>query len=55
MVYGQEVVVPLQFREQALEIAQVLQLDTIKATKDILFQLQKLEEDRLVSIHHKEI
>jgi hypothetical protein len=43
MVYGQEAIVPLHFKHQTLEIAQVLKLDLTKAREDRLFQLQKLE------------
>lgn len=54
MVYHQEVVVPLHFKQQDLEISQVLRLDITKAKEHRLFQLQKLE-DRLNSIHHQEV
>lgn len=37
------------------EIAQVLKLDLTKAKEDTLFQLQKLEEDRINSIHDQEV
>lgn len=55
MVYGQEVVIPHHFKQQALKIAQVLRLDTVRAKKERLFQLQKLEKYRVNSIHHQEI
>lgn len=55
MVYGQEVVVPLHFKQQAPETSQVLKLDLSKSKEDELFKIQKLEEDRLHSIHHQEV
>ena len=50
MVYGQEAVIHLHFKQQTPEIALVLKLDLTKAREDKLFQLQKLEEARLNSI-----
>ena len=55
MVYGQEVVVPLHFKQQTPKIAQVLKIDLTKAKEDRLFQLQNLDEDRINSIHHQEV
>ena len=55
MCYGQEVVVIQNFKQQAPKIALVIKLHFTKAKKDRLFQLQKLEEDRLNSIHHQEV
>lgn len=55
MVYSQEEVVPLHFKQQALYIIQILRLDTIKAKQERLSQLQKLEEYIINSIHHKEV
>lgn len=52
MVYNQEVVVPLYLKQEALEIAQVLKIDTTKAKEERLFQLQKLEEEKINSMHH---
>lgn len=54
MVYGHEVVVPLHFKQQTPEIAQVLKLDTTKSKEERLFHLQNLQEDRLNSIHCQE-
>ena len=39
MVYGQEVVVPLHFRQHTIEIAKVLKLDIGEAKHERLFQL----------------
>ena len=38
-IYGQEVVVPLHFRQHTLEIAKVLKLDIGEAKHERLFQL----------------
>ena len=54
LVYGQEVVVPLHFRQHTLEIAKVLKLDIGEAKHERLFQLQKLEEDRITTLQHQE-
>ena len=54
LVYGQEVVVPLHFRQHTLEIAKVLKLDIGEAKYERLFQLQKLEEDRVIALQHQE-
>ena len=54
LVYGQEVVVPLHFRQHTLEISKVLKLDIDEAKHGRLFQLQKLEEDRAISLQHQE-
>jgi hypothetical protein len=43
LVYGQEVVVPLHFRQHRIEISKVLKLDIGEANHKRLFQLQKLE------------
>ena len=39
LVYGQEVIVPLHFRQHTLEIAKVLKLDIGEAKDERLFQL----------------
>lgn len=54
MVYGQEVVVPLHFRQHTLEIAKFLKLDIGEAKHERLFQLLKLEEDGVISLQHQE-
>ena len=54
LVYGQEVVVPLHFRQHTSKIAHVLKIDTSEAKNERMFQLQKLEEDRIISIQHQE-
>ena len=54
LVYGQEVVVPLHFRQHTLEISKVLKLDISEAKHERLFQLQKLEEDRVIALQHQE-
>ena len=54
MVYVKEVVVPLHFRKQTLEIDKVLKLDIGEAKNKRLFQLQKLEENRVIALWHQE-
>ena len=54
LVYGQEAIVPLHFRKHTLEIVEVLKLDIGEAKHERLFQLQKLEEDIIVSLQHQE-
>ena len=55
LVYGQEVVVPLHFRQQAPIIADILHIDVENDRKERLIQLYKLEEHRLIAIQHQEI
>ena len=50
LVYGQEAIVPLHFRQHTLEISHVLKIDTSEAKNERMFQLQKLEEDRIMAI-----
>ena len=54
LVYGQEDDVPLHFRKHTLEIAEILKLDMGEAKNERIFQLQKLEEDRIMAIQHQE-
>ena len=54
LVYGQEGVVPLHFRQHTLEIAEVLKLDIDEVKNERLFQLQKLKEDRIIALQHQE-
>ena len=54
LVYGQEAIVPLHFRQHTPEIAHVLKIDTSDAKNERMFQLQKLDEDRIVAIQHQE-
>ena len=55
LVYGKEYVVPLHFRQHAIEISHVLKLDIVLAKEERPFQLQNLEEDRLVALQHQEV
>ena len=55
LVYGQEVVVPLHFRQHTVEIAKVHKLDIGEAKHERLFQLQKLKEDRVIALQHQEV
>jgi hypothetical protein len=50
LVYEQKVIVPLHLRQQTLEITKVLKLDIGEANHERLFQLQKLEEDRVITL-----
>ena len=54
LVCEQEDVVPLHFRQHILETAKVLKLDIGEAKHERLFQLQKLEEDRVIALQHQE-
>ena len=54
LVYGQEVIVPLHFRQHTYEIAEVLKIDMSEAKHERTFHLQKLEEDKIMAIHHQE-
>ena len=55
LVYGQEAVVPLHFRQQTVIIAEILHVDVEQGRKDQLLQLSKLEEHQLIAIQHQEI
>ena len=55
LVYGQEVVVPLHFRQQTPIIAELLHVNVKQGRKDPLIQLSKLEECLLISLQHQEI
>ena len=55
LVYGQEAVVPLHFREQTPIITNILHVNVEQGRKDRLMQLSKLEEHRLISLQHQEI
>ena len=54
LVYGQEAIVPLHFRQNTPEIAHILKIDTTESRNERMFRLQKLEEDRVLAIHHQE-
>ena len=55
LVYGQEAVVPLHFRQQTPIITEILHVDVEQGRKDWLLQLRKLEEHQLMAIQHQEI
>jgi hypothetical protein len=46
VVDGQEVAIPIQFKQHATEIAHILKIDIGSTKNERMFQLQKLEEDR---------
>ena len=50
LVYGQEAVVSLHFQRQEPIISNVIHLDATAAIDQWLFDLNRLEEDRLISI-----
>ena len=54
LVYGQEAIVPLHFRQNTPEITHILKIDAIESRNERMFHLQKLEEDRVMAIHHQE-
>ena len=45
---------PYIFRQHTSEIAHVLKIDTSETKNERMFQLQKLEEDRIIAIQHQE-
>lgn len=45
---------PLHFRQHTLEIAKVLKLDIGESKHERLFQLQQLEEEKIIAIQHQE-
>lgn len=53
MVYFQEVIVPFHYKYQAPQISQALKIELTQAKEQTFFHLQKLEEERLHSIHHQ--
>ena len=55
LVYGQEAVVPLHFRQQTPIIAEILHVDVEQGRKDQLLQLSKIKEHRLIALQHQEI
>ena len=55
LVWGQEAVVPLHFRQQIPIITEVLHVDVKQGRKDRLLQLSKLEEHWLVVLQHQKI
>jgi hypothetical protein len=48
LVYGQEVVIPLHFWANSDRVAVVAKFDQDRSKKDHLYQLNKLEEGRLI-------
>jgi hypothetical protein len=52
LVYGKEAVVPLHFRVYVDMMAKVLKFDLAHAKQDQLYQLSKLEDERMIALHH---
>jgi hypothetical protein len=53
-VYGQEAVVPLEYLIPSLRIASITNMTERGATQEILSQLMKLEEDKIMVVFHQE-
>ena len=45
---------PLHFGQNTPEIAHILKIDTMDLRDERMFQLHKLEEDRVLTLHHQE-
>ena len=54
LVYGQEAILPLHFRQHTSEITEVIKIDMSDAKNERTFQLQKLKEDKIMAIQHQE-
>jgi hypothetical protein len=54
LVYGQEVVIPLHFCANAGRITYVLEFDHILNTRQCFYQLNQLEEERMLAQQHQE-
>ena len=52
LVYVQEAVVPLHFRQQTPIIVDILHVNVEQARKDQLMQLSKIEEHQLIALQH---
>jgi hypothetical protein len=55
LVYGQEVIIPLHFYENAGRITFVLEFDHILNTRQHFYQVNKLEEERMLAQQHQEV
>jgi hypothetical protein len=55
LVYGQEVVIPLQFWTNSDRVAVVAKFDESKSVNSRMYQLNKLEKERLIAINHQEV
>jgi hypothetical protein len=51
----QEALIPLQFWTNSDKVATVEKFDERKSMNNRLYQLNKLEEERLIAIHHQEV
>lgn len=54
LVYGKEVIIPLHFKQYAIDISHVLKFDSGPTRYERLFQLQNLEEEGLTALQHQE-
>jgi hypothetical protein len=55
LVYGQEVVIPLHFWENAERVASVLRYDHTLNIKQRFYQFNKLEEEIMLALQHQEV
>jgi hypothetical protein len=54
LVYGQEVVIPLHFCANIGRIASILEFDHMLNTRQHFYQLNQLEEERMLAQQHQE-
>jgi hypothetical protein len=55
LVYGKEVVIPMEFIVSSLRVAAITDISDFDAVEEILSQLLQLEEDRfVVGLHQPE-
>jgi hypothetical protein len=54
LVYGQEVVIPLHFYANAGRITSILEFNHILNTRQCFYQLNQLEEERMLAQQHQE-
>jgi len=54
LVYGQEFVIPLHFYENTGRIASVLKFNHMLNTRHHFYQLNQLEEERMLAQQHQE-
>jgi hypothetical protein len=54
LVYGQDAIIPLHFWENAETLEYLLRYDLTLNKKEHFYQLNKLEEERILALHHRE-
>jgi hypothetical protein len=55
LVYGQEVVIPLEYLIPSLHIAAITNMKKRGTIQEILSQLMELEKDRIMASFHQEV